>query len=96
MLNNIASFNQVMGLVNKLDDPKARSALTFLLNIMQQQIKILHTDIANGITVDATGKIMLGLATTAATGALSSTDWTVFNNKCSKEEAVAYSIALGG
>jgi len=81
MLNNIASFNQVMSLVGRIQDPQAKMALMYLLNIMQQQIKILNADIANGISVDTTGKVLLGLASSTTSGALSSTDWGTFNGK---------------
>lgn len=96
MLNNIASFNQALALLGKNTDPTVRTALTFLINIMQQQIKILNATVANGISIDQTGKVELGLATASASGALSAADWTTFNNKCSKEEAIAFAIALGG
>jgi hypothetical protein len=67
-----------------------------LIDILQREIKILQADIANGITVSESGAVALGLASSSATGAISLTDWSTFNNKCSKEEAIAYAIALGG
>jgi len=53
----------------------------YLLDILSKQIQILKADIANGITVDTTGTVQLGLASSTTSGALSSTDWGTFNGK---------------
>jgi len=79
MQNSVNSFNSAksVGSLDKILEKRHN----YLIDILQQQIKILQADIANGITVDTTGKVLLGLASATSAGALSSTDWSTFNGK---------------
>jgi hypothetical protein len=111
MLNNVNTFNsakisEIANLFQGADSDKIKQLTTnliqlqrghnSLIDILQRQIKILQASVANGISVDSTGSVSLGLATTTVPGALSATDWGTFNNKASKEESIVYAIALGG
>jgi len=79
MQNNVNTFNaaKMSGATDRMFERQYNN----LIDILQRQIKILQADIANGITVDNTGKVLLGLASATTSGAISSADWSTFNNK---------------
>lgn len=52
----------------------------YLIDLMQEQIKMLQAQITNGLSI-SNGILSLAIASAIQTGALSSTDWNKFNNK---------------
>jgi hypothetical protein len=77
MLNNVNSFNNAKATNNN----ELLIKHNYLIDIMQQIIKVLQADIANGMSVDSNGKVVLSLSSSTTSGALSSTDWGTFNGK---------------
>jgi len=80
MQNSINSFNSAKA----MNSTELLRKYNYLIDILSQQIRVLQADIANGITVDTTGKVAISLATTTTPGALSAVDWATFNNKQEK------------
>lgn len=61
----------------------------YLVDLMQEQIKMLRAELANGLSI-VNGVLALDLASTSQPGALSAADWNTFNNK---QSALTFGIA---
>lgn len=63
----------------------------YLVDLMQEQIKMLRAELANGLSI-VNGVLALDLASTSQPGALSAADWNTFNNK---QAALTFGIEDG-
>jgi hypothetical protein len=93
MQNNRNTFNAAL-MLGSNDLPTLIRQYNNLISIMQTQFKMLQAEIANGITVDSSGTLQMGLASSTSSGALSASDWGTFNNKQDKSNELDALSAL--